>query len=955
MRCPTPETIEALRAGTLNATLSVELSAHLSTCPLCLERERARAQGENTLAGVPPAPLERVPVAPPTRIGRYVVLGRLGEGGMGTVYAAYHPELDRQVALKVLRAEAASGDHVEALHARLMQEAQSMARLAHPNVVAVHDVGRDDGQVYIVMERVEGESLSERLARGAPSSDEARSILLQAGQGLAAAHRAKLIHRDFKPANVLLSTDGRVRVADFGIARASRPEAGVPAGPEVVLPGPIPRSSPSGFATSPSGQTPLSNELLATRPGIIAGTPLYMAPEQFEGQPADERSDQFSFCVTAYQTLYGQRPFDPMTPLATRYERPLEPPSRGEPRFVRAAILRGLSRDRANRFESMDALLRELGREPVTMERLAPWAALLVVLIGASVGFYRVTRPIPVPGCEGAERELSAQWSPASRAALTTSFESTGHASATQVANGVADTLDAFAASWATEAKRGCDEAKAAGASQRTGTLECLDRQRMQLAALLDVFGKPTAAMMDRAVFAASALVPPSRCEEPNILATLPRIPEKPELREEVERVRFELARALAFNLSGQPEDSATLLPKLRERATSLGFRPLEAEVALVQAETSAMAGDGATGSQYAHDAMQAALASGLELTAADALAMMAFFGGYSGKLEAADGWLEQSKALLEHAGGDPLIEAKIENSSSLLEELHGRQNQSLPHQERAWSLRAKTLGVRHPKTLAYMGNVATVYKLLCEDEKAKELLSVFDSPGDLQRSPAIYAEGLQRLAEVLIALNDTAEAARVIDMSVRATDRFAGVRLSERLSVQAKLLAMTGHCDEADVLGKRAVELSRSGGDDWVNYAYAQEYRVDLLITCGRAAEAQPLAEELVKRLAGQEGGDVSPILWLRLSRARLAAGQRERAYESLKTTRTLAETKCLRPETKADLDLTEAEILEALQQDAARVQTLKASVADQLKGRTWAGPYDARLSALSGVAAKH
>ncbi|MBL8743732.1 MAG: serine/threonine protein kinase, partial [Myxococcales bacterium] len=213
-------------------------------------------------------------------IGRYRVIGRLGEGGMGAVLAAHDPELDRTVALKILHESA--GDERGELRDRLAREARAMAKLAHPNVVAVYDVGADpaSGQLFVTMELVDGTTLRDWL-RTPRSSRAILDVFMAAGTGLAAAHAAGLVHRDFKPENVLVGRDGRVRVGDFGLARP-----------------------PRGAAAS---DAPLSPTL--TRTGAIIGTPAYMAPEQFLGEAADARSDQFAFAVALFEALRGERPF----------------------------------------------------------------------------------------------------------------------------------------------------------------------------------------------------------------------------------------------------------------------------------------------------------------------------------------------------------------------------------------------------------------------------------------------------------------------------------------------------------------------------------------------------------------------------------------------------------------------------------------------------------------------
>jgi serine/threonine protein kinase len=231
-------------------------------------------------------------------IGRFVVLGVLGEGGMGVVYSAYDPHLDRKVAIKVLRPDVMSvGD----AHARLLREAQAMAKIDHPNVVHVHEVGMLGEQVYVAMEFCDGGTLRAWLTT-TRTRDAIIECFVQAGRGLAAAHAAGLVHRDFKPDNVLLAKDHTVRVTDFGLVTLVAGRAGNE---------PLPRAPTDRDRELITSSSQLSENL--TRTGSIMGTPTYMAPEQFEGHAATPRTDQFALCVALYEAVYGVRPFEGTT------------------------------------------------------------------------------------------------------------------------------------------------------------------------------------------------------------------------------------------------------------------------------------------------------------------------------------------------------------------------------------------------------------------------------------------------------------------------------------------------------------------------------------------------------------------------------------------------------------------------------------------------------------------
>src|SRR5215467_14031691 len=322
---------------------------------------------------------ETIPAAQPaTRLedgaalGRYVVQRGLGGGGMGTVYAAFDPELNRKVALKLVRPEAGKLDTNEGRR-RLLREAQAMAQLSHPNVIAVYDVGTFADQVFIAMEYVEGSTLTQWLAEQHRPWREIVNMFVQTGRGLAAAHAAGILHRDFKPDNVLIDKDGRPRVLDFGLARAllGEPEKRAPDEPA------------SANAISPSKLAPL--ELALTQPGRVMGTPAYMAPEQMMGQGADHRTDQYSFCVALYQGLYGELPFKGQS-----VDTPLREMSQGNapevassvqvPSRLRRAVLRGLRPEPAERYPSMDALLDELALQATRTRRRFEAVAVLAMV-----------------------------------------------------------------------------------------------------------------------------------------------------------------------------------------------------------------------------------------------------------------------------------------------------------------------------------------------------------------------------------------------------------------------------------------------------------------------------------------------------------------------------------------------------------------------------------------------
>ncbi|MFY2560673.1 protein kinase domain-containing protein [Corallococcus terminator] len=333
------------------------------------EGEKSGLAGELLLAG--------------TRLGPYVLRELLGVGGMGVVYAAEDPRLERRVAVKLLR-PLRERDEDES-RVRLSREAQAMARLSHPNVLPIFELGSADGRDYLAMEWVEGATLAGWLREREHPWRDVLKMFLAAGAGLAAAHQQGLVHRDFKPANVLVGRDGRPRVTDFGLARRWRRE-----------------DSDSRAAIEVSTTTqPLATDLeqtALTREGTTPGTPAYMSPEQRQGRTVDARSDQYSFCVALYEALHGERParLSKRTAVDARGGKPPRLPA-----HVRAALTRGLASDPEERHPSMDALLQALSG-PSSM-RGSVMALALVVLLGvAGAGAWVWLQPEPVPAASEA-------------------------------------------------------------------------------------------------------------------------------------------------------------------------------------------------------------------------------------------------------------------------------------------------------------------------------------------------------------------------------------------------------------------------------------------------------------------------------------------------------------------------------------------------------------------------
>ncbi|MCG8418068.1 MAG: protein kinase [Proteobacteria bacterium] len=386
---------------------------HAANCESCrrllAELGRSPSMAENSPT-LPAGANAYISLEAGQQVGRFFVINRLGSGGMGVVFAAYDPKLDRKVALKLLRSPEDTSMSPQHGQMRLLREAQAIAQLSHhENVVTIYDYGTFKSEVYIAMEFVDGDTMTRWVKQWDRNWRDVVDKFIQAGRALAAAHASGLVHRDFKPDNVLVGEkDGRVRVMDFGLARSvfadplpdatveSPPPAGVvaavpTAGVVTAVP---PRAAPAGKAgVNPAGRPPPALEHPLTKTGTVLGTPRYMAPEQFSGADTDARSDQFSFCVALYEALYRQHPFKDRTaeglvksPDTTEVRRP--PLDTGVPAWLHKALLRGLSRDPEERFPSMDALLWDIAPRPRPQPRLRLIAPFFVSFAAVAVAVF---------------------------------------------------------------------------------------------------------------------------------------------------------------------------------------------------------------------------------------------------------------------------------------------------------------------------------------------------------------------------------------------------------------------------------------------------------------------------------------------------------------------------------------------------------------------------------------
>ena len=588
------------------------------------------------------------PQAGPLKVGRFTVIDRLGAGGMGVVYAAYDELLDRKVALKLLHPAglARGGDE------RLLREAQAMARLSHPNIVSVFEVASHGAQMVIAMEFVRGQSLDAWLAAEARDWRAVLPVLLAAGRGLAAAHRAGIVHRDYKPHNTLVGVDGGVKVADFGLARAST------------------ATEPAPVSEVSSGRRML--DMALTRDGAVVGTPAYMAPEQHAGQPCDERSDQFSFCVTAYQALYGSLPFPTsslealLVAIAASTCRPA-PVGSPVPTWLRRAVLRGLAPDPAMRWPSMEALLDALARDPAVTRRRRVRTGLLGVGVGllGLLGGWIASVYGPAVCPEGVA-ELRGVWDDERRRTVEAALLATRLPFAATTWAHLEQDLEGYATAWTDMLGDACESHRAGRQSdtQYDLRMRCLEQRRTSLATLIEVLAHTDASSLPAAALAGGALPPVATCGDLDALLTDPlRPPDDPATAPTVARVQAGLAQVRALEGTGLFARALAAADALAADAEATGHLPFVAELALYRGR-SLLAGPPEAADEALTAAFRAGLRSGHDDVAIEALARRIFVRGYRfGRREDALRDQETVLALLDRVEDDGRLRGEYLNN----------------------------------------------------------------------------------------------------------------------------------------------------------------------------------------------------------------------------------------------------------------------------------------------------
>ncbi len=648
------------------------------------------------MRGSPPLPASAF--AAGDKIDRYVVLDKIGEGGMGVVYAAYDPGLDRRVALKFLSPETRAPDIGEQ---RLVREAQAMARLSHPNVAVAYEVGVFCGQVYLAMEFVDGVDLRRWLADGPRTTSEILQVFHAAGSGLAAAHSAGIIHRDFKPENVLIDKQGRPRVTDFGLSRTRHAVDG-----EEYSPGPD-APSPTGDLAAP-----------LTRPGAMLGTPSYMSPEQHRGLAADERSDQFAFCVSLHEALHGEHPFKGRDPTQLLHnvlagKVVSDAASRALARRCRQAIARGLSPSPEDRFPSMDALLAKLAEAPGRKRRMAIAALGVLVALGAGYELTQQDSAAAAPSCDRGAESMAGIWDATRGARLLEAFRQSGVGGAEATWKGFASILDRRAGSWIEMNNQACAATHIYGV-QSPETLdlrmECLQRKRQEMKDLVDVFSENLdAKTVDRAVDAADRLSLVSACADVASLRAVVPVPDDPDVRSRVASLRRGLSRSTALYEAGRFDQANEQLRPLKAQADAVGYPPLRAEISAAIAMNLSFRGEGEKAEALLFEAAKQAAKGRDWVQEADIWVSLVSNYGRLGRVQEGVLAARAAELAVDRASGTEALRVRLMNNVGVVEYNAGRLDDARKHFELAAELSQKALGPTSPKLADAVSNLGSI------------------------------------------------------------------------------------------------------------------------------------------------------------------------------------------------------------------------------------------------------
>ncbi len=738
------------------------------------------------------APTDWMP-APGETLGRYVLGPSLGSGGMGVVVAAYDPKLDRKVALKLLKPGRGHGS------LRMSREGRALAQLEHPAVIDVFEVGVARGIQFIAMEYAQGRTLQRWLLDERPSWHPVVEVFVQAGRGLAAAHAVGLVHRDFKPSNVIMGTDGRVRVVDFGLATHD------PHPRLAAIPAPTFRS----FADT---------ELPLTRTGAIVGTPAYMAPEQHLRQPVDARTDQYSFCVALFEALYGERPFRGDArrmlehKLAGKVEYPAERPA--VPSHVRKAVLRGLAPSGRDRWPTLGELFAAL-KQPRERPR---WLMVSGVVAAASGVAMLGGSGAEASKCRAGDARGAEVWNSTRAQQVRASFLATGVENADIAATRVDDQLSAYTLAWSGAYDEAC-RAHAAGVytdSELDRRIQCLRGALAEVSSVAELFEQPDAETVRDAPLSVTKLQPLVECTDPRSLPSGVSGAAGTRARARADEVREALARVRMQEAAGRWGDALTLARDVAARAEAVDDVGLRIEAKYWVGGLLSRTGQPAAAFEVLSEASYEAISHGDDRLVARIAGHLTYVVGYQ-LAEPQEGlrWARVALAAADRSQLGPRERAKILANVAAASTARGDYAAAVDSYKTVLTLLGDVHPPDHPEVAAAWNNLGGLYAMVSELERAEHALS---------RALEVWESRLgghhPMLAMSLLGLSAVYERQRRYDEALTTIDRALKIRLlhlDERTAGvatlydnRASLLLYMGRLDEAEFEARRALEIRR-------------------------------------------------------------------------------------------------------------------------------------------------
>jgi eukaryotic-like serine/threonine-protein kinase len=847
--CPAPHLLEAFATGAVTIDERRVLESHIDRCPGCsqLVAELARVYCDS---GADPtvdarAITEQQELGAGAWAGRYQLRRRVGAGGMGVVFEAFDPELERHVAIKLLHPGSRGVT-------RLHREARAMARLTHPNVVAVYDIGSVGAQVFIAMELVRGTTLTRWLRARARSRWQVLDVFRAAGRGLEAAHAVGIIHRDFKPDNVLIGEDGRARVTDFGLARpleTIEATAGLPAA------------------------SPEEGAITRTVPGAMVGTPAYMAPEQLRGQQADAQSDQFAYCVSLFESLFGRRPFDGRSVTELRDNvlngRRAPIPNKAG-RRLRAVLQCGLSLRPQDRYPAMTALLADLDR--VRRPRRLRFALPIALLFSAGAASWWGLKSNGGPFDDSCGRALVRQRFGEERQRLLRQNMSSRKAFISAEATAPLEQLQSWATAW-TQAHQACGESDAPLRAKRQ---RCLERRFLDFEAMVNALIESDGHEIERSFAAVPRLPRPTECESAPRIEIQPMLPAEDATRATVELLEGDMASLRAVLTLGMGLDTSYGTKELEEkaaalenRAAALGHKPTLAEAQLLHGRLLLASSHTEEAARKLAEAVASAKASGHDEVIAEVSIAMLAIEAQRLHPRAGEQWLRFVRSTSSRFG-DERFEIEATLGEARLLRATGSYDDARALFAKGLEMRRKLFGDTHVLVAESRIELSEVLVDLGDHQAAHDEASKALS-ACLALTPRGLPTGAARTAvgRALLALNKPAQALDELDKAksdfmLATSGNYEPASITMALLAQAHLAL--GHHDEA----MQQFRIATFDAIDIVLKASLQAAHGDALVATGDSAKGLELyrqAEEALEQAFGKEDPRLVSLLrkWAR------------------------------------------------------------------------------------------